>query len=770
MLIQSVMRDSSVQQESPKRESTDRWWWSLFNASQDAQMICRSDGLVEHINPKAVRLFKIDHKRDGVRNEPVLSIHKILPAAANEKLSWILQNRSAPVETIKAVKVALDNSTGLLMDLEIVPLEGGSFLVAFKDITMRHRLESHVQRLITAIDATPDVFLVTDSDLNITYVNPAFQSATGYGIEEVIGRPDGFLRAPSELEKVQAYLKHVSEGREWVGELVNIRSNGETYLVESTISPIFDISGFFMGYVICERDITMRQQLQDALRGERDFAQSILQSLESAIYCLDYEFRLTHANNGWRHLPEGHGGICLTCAPEIGRPLTDYVPDAERRAELQALFQQVMDSGDAQANFFHAEDGHYWAVKISPWKAGAQRRGLICSIEDQTRNHELQNQLFQSQKMEIIGTLAAGVAHDFNNLLQVIIGHSQLIQMKAKSESPALLQGLEKISMAAFRARDITQQLLSFSRAADERSVIMDLNKVIKDAGKLTRCTLRPNVMLEVQPAADPIPIKIDSTRASQALLNLCVNAQDAMPDGGRLTLSNSIVMASADLASRHSIRSGEEYALCSVADTGAGIPPNLLPRIFQPFFTTKAAGKGTGLGLPIVQRIVQEAGGFIEVESVAGKGTTFHVYLPLAREKVTPAAEQPKMTLVQGKGRILVVDDVDLLRDFSRNFLEMAGFTVLTADNGHEAIEVLEKAKEPVDVILTDYNMPSMNGVDLVKLVAARWPRTKFILASGYLDEKTQTSMRNHNATLILKPYAIHDVIKIIADKLAAD
>lgn len=730
-------------------------------------MICRADGLVEHINPKAARLFKLEPKPAGTRGEFELSIHKILPPAVSQKLNWILQNRSTPVETIKAVKVALDNSTGLLMDLEINPLEGGSVLVAFKDITMRHRLESHVQRLITAIDATPDVFLVTDADLKITYVNPAFQSATGYGIEEVIGRNDDFLRAPSEHEKVRAYLEHVSQGREWVGELVNVRSNGETYLVESTISPIFDISGFFMGYVICERDITMRKQLQDALRGERDFAQSILLSLESAIYCLDYEFRLTHANDGWRHLPEGHGGICLTCAPEMGRLLIDYVPDPERRNELLTLFQQVMDSGDAQANFFHSDDGHYWAVKISPWKAGSQKRGLICSVEDQTRNHELQNQLFQSQKMEIIGTLAAGVAHDFNNLLQVIIGHSQLIQMKAKTESPALLQGLEKISMAAFRARDITQQLLSFSRATDERSVIMDLNKVIKDAGKLTRCTLHPNVVLEVLPTVDPIPIKIDSTRASQALLNLCVNAQDAMPDGGRLSLKNAIVKPSPAIVARHQIRGGEEYALCSVSDTGGGIPSELLGRIFQPFFTTKAAGKGTGLGLPIVERIVQEAGGFIDVESVLAKGTTFHLYLPLAREQVTPTAEQPKMSLPQGKGRILVVDDVDLLRDFARNFLEMAGFTVLTADNGHEAIQILENAGEPVDIILTDYNMPSMNGVDLVKLVAERWPKTKFILASGYLDEKTQSSMRNHNATLILKPYAIHDVIKIIADKL---
>jgi len=758
-------RETSIEPESSKRESTDRWWWSLFNASQDAQLICRPDGTVEHLNPRASRLFKFESEPDGAG----LSINKILPPTVSQRLGWILQNLSAPAETIKAVKIALADGTSLTMDLEIIPLPGGPALVALKDVEKRHRLGSHVQRLITAIDATPDVFLVTDADLQITYVNPAFQSATGYGIEEVIGRPDGFLRAPSEQEKVRDYLNHASQGLEWVGELTNVRRNGETYLVESTVSPIFDIAGSFMGYVICERDITMRQQLQDALREERDFARSILQSLESAIYSLDCEFRLTHANDGWRHLPAEHGGIRLTGAPEIGRPLLDYVPDPDRRAALHSLFQQVMDSGKVQSNFFHAEDGHHWAIKISPWVAGAQRQGLIFSVEDHTRNHELQNQLFQSQKMEIIGTLAAGVAHDFNNLLQVIIGHAQLIQMKAQGESPAMRQGLEKINMAAFRARDITQQLLSFSRATDDQSIVLDLNKVIKDAGQLTRCTLRQNIVLDIQPLAEPIPIKMDSTRASQALLNLCVNAQDAMPAGGRLSLTNAMVEPGADLVARHQLRTGEIYARCSVADTGSGISPQVLARIFQPFFTTKAAGKGTGLGLPIVQRIVQEAGGFIDVESVIGRGTTFYLYLPLARERITPTVEQPKVSLPQGKGRILVVDDVDLLRDFAQGFLQMAGFDVVTAENGHAALKVLENDPRPVDIILTDYNMPSMNGVDLVKQVATRWPKIKFILASGYFDEKTQASVQPYDATLILKPYAIQDLIKIITEKIGA-
>jgi PAS domain S-box-containing protein len=757
------MKELIAEKISPAREPASRWWRIVFDASEDAQIVCRKDGTALHINPKAARLFKL--KKDSDAGE--FSIFKILPLQVKQKLERILKARAPRAETIFSAIIVLDDAPSSLMDLEIVPLDDGFTLVIFKNATRRLRLESHVQRLITAIDATPDVFLVTDAELRITYVNPAFQSATGYGIEEVLGRSDEFLRAPSEQEKVRAYLDHVSQGREWIGEFTNVRRNGETYQVESTVSPISDIVGRFMGYVLCERDITVRKQLQDALRVERDFVQSILQSLEGAIYSIDCEFRLTHANDGWRHLPAEHGGIQLNGEPQIGRALLDFVPDAARRAELESVFQAVIDSGNAQSNYFQAADGRYWVIKISPWLAGTQVRGLICSVEDQTQNHELQNQLFQSQKMEIIGTLAAGVAHDFNNLLQVIIGHTGIILSQMETGASPLRSGLERISMAAVRATEITQQLLSFSRATDEKSVVLDLNKIIKEASQLARCTLRRNVTIEIQPAPEPIPVKMDSTRASQALLNLCLNAQDAMPDGGNLSLTNAIVKLPADLAARHNLEAGETYARCSVADTGGGIAPEMLSRIFQPFFTTKEPGKGTGLGLPIVKRIAEEAGGFIVVESVLGEGTTFHLYLPLCHEEITTVTVPRQTPLAQSKGRVLVVDDIDLVRDFARNFLEMAGLTVLTANGGQEALQILANTAEPVDIMFTDYNMPGMNGIELMEQVVARWPKIKLILASGYLDETTNASAERCHASLIPKPYNINDAMKVIRQKL---
>src|SRR6185312_15551496 len=230
--------------------------------------------------------------------------------------------------------------------------------------------------------------------------------------------------------------------------------------------------------------------------------------------------------------------------------------------------------------------------------------------------------------MEIIGTLAAGVAHDFNNLLHAIRGNSGLILRQAALD-PKVRREIEQIDLAAMRATEISQQLLSFSRESEDKRHVVDLNVVIQEASQLARRTL-------------------------------CVNAHDAMPHGERLTLANAAVLPPAALAAKHGCHPDRLLARCSVIDTGTGIPAEILPRIFQPFFTTKAKGKGTGLGLPIVQRVAQESGGFLGVDSTPGVGTTFHLYLPLAAEEITPVAKPAQLELTRGTGRVLVVDDVD--------------------------------------------------------------------------------------------------------------
>ncbi|HEY9175957.1 MAG TPA: PAS domain S-box protein [Verrucomicrobiae bacterium] len=738
------------------------WWKSFFEVSEDAQVVCRADGLILYINPSAARLFRLSPDQAEGR----ASIYHGVTPLVHKKLQAALGPHRARFQLLHGVLTVAEGTPRRLTDLEITSFPDDLALLTFKDATPRMRLESHVQRLITAIDATPDVFFLTDADYRLMFVNPAFHATTGHGIEEVLGHTDEFLRAPGDQPKVRAYLDAVSRGREWKGELLNIRRDGTTYHVEATISPISDMTGRFIGYVACERDITPRKRLEDELRVERDFVHSILHSLDGAIYTLDREFRLTHANDGWRRLPAEHAGIRLSGPPQIGRRLLEFVPDSERQAELSAAFLEVLQTGRPRDDVYQSKDGRHWLTRVSPWIHAQEVRGLICNVTDQTHYHELQDQLFQAQKMEIIGTLASGVAHDFNNLLQAIQGNTALVLLQTAQDSN-LRHWAEQINVAAARAADITQDLLSFSRESEEKRTVLDLNQVMEETVALARRTLRGNVLLELSPHAAPLRVKVDSTRASQTLLNLCVNAQDAMPYGGRLTLSGAVVSLTPEQSARHGITPVGEFARCSVADTGTGIPPEVLGRIFEPFFTTKEKGKGTGLGLAIVQRVVKEAGGFVEVDTILGGGTTFHLYLPLVAEAVTAPPAPALQELPHGSGRVLVVDDLDLLRDFTKTFLEASGLTVEVAVDGPSALEVLERATTPMDILFTDYSMPGMNGIQLMEIVAQRWPHMRLILSSGYLDDEAQERVGRLNAHLLAKPYEMREASDLIMSLL---
>jgi two-component system cell cycle sensor histidine kinase/response regulator CckA len=234
------------------------------------------------------------------------------------------------------------------------------------------------------------------------------------------------------------------------------------------------------------------------------------------------------------------------------------------------------------------------------------------------------------------------------------------------------------------------------------------------------------------------------------------------MPDGGTLTITNALVKLPPETAARHGAAAEAEYARCSVADTGVGISSSLLPRIFEAFFTTKGKA-GTGLGLSIVQRIMQEAGGFVEVDSALGFGTTFHLFFPVARENLTTKTPSAEQALPSGQGRVLVVDDLDLLREFAKTFLETTGLTVLVAASGREALDVLEKERGAVDILFTDYAMPGMNGADLIEQVAAHWPDIRPVLASGYLDERVTKRLEGLNIKVLAKPYEMQEAAAAI-------
>jgi PAS domain S-box-containing protein len=736
---------------------TSDWWQLLMESSEEAMLVCDPTGKFIRLNASAASLL-------GVRvHDTSLSLSEILTPPLFHRVQAFLKIGGQKQATFGGISILAQGRLRLIADLQIIHLSHNHFAVGIKDAGRRWRVESHAQRLATAIDATSDMFYFTDAEFRLGFVNASFQTLTGYNIEEVIGRPAEFLRAPSQSATIHEYIACVRQGRSWSGEIINARRDGALYPVESTISPIFGKNGELLGYVACERDISAKKRLQEELLLERNFSWSILDSIDSAIYAIDRNNRLTHMNDGWRKLPQLHGFLDLRKEPQLNADFFDYVQEG-KQGELRAFFKIVIASGKAEVIPASSLNGH-WVVKISPWLHEDDVCGIIYTVSDDAKLQDLQKKLYQSQKMETVGTLAAGVAHDFNNFLQVIRGNVELALLD-DSTLEDIRWNLRQVNEVTERAAAITKQMLSYSRESEEKNIVFDFNGIIAELASLVRTSLPSNIKFQTRAYPGMLNVQMDPTRANQIILNLCVNARDAMPSGGALTVTTTLVALTSEQAVLQQRMAGSLYVRCSVSDTGVGIPPDVLPRIFDPFYTTKELGKGTGLGLSIAHDAICRAGGFTEVESKVGSGTTFHVHLPAvdATANISVTNKQPAKTTCSGK--ILVVDDVELIRDYNRAFLEASGHQIKTASNAEEALLLLET--ESFDLLYTDNKMPGKSGFELIEIATSRWPKLKCVLATGHLEDSIQQTVVTLGGAILKKPYHMNDALKVVEELLA--
>jgi two-component system cell cycle sensor histidine kinase/response regulator CckA len=372
-------------------------------------------------------------------------------------------------------------------------------------------------------------------------------------------------------------------------------------------------------------------------------------------------------------------------------------------------------------------------------------------------------QLAQGQKMQAIGQLAGGVAHDFNNVLTAIIGFSDLLLAKHRPTDAAFAD-LMNIKNNANRAANLVRQLLAFSRRQTLRPEVLSLTDVLADLGNLLGRLLGEKVTFRVSHGRDLWPVKADLNQFEQVIMNLAVNARDAMPNGGQVTVRTSNVTADASREIEPGVMPPGEYVLCEVQDTGTGIPPEIRNKIWEPFFSTKDVGKGTGLGLATVYGIVKQTGGFIFCDSEVGKGTTFRIYLPrhvAGPEEVpaeTPEAKKEERRAdLTGKGTILLVEDEDAVRAFASRALASRGYTVVEASSGEQAIEIVESRKGAFDLVLSDVVMPEMDGPTLLKELRRRGVGTKIIFISGYAKDAFAKNLEGHSDFDFLpKPFSL--------------
>ena len=455
--------------------------------------------------------------------------------------------------------------------------------------------------------------------------------------------------------------------------------------------------------------------------------------------------------------------------------LTRAANEDARDAVLAAIEDAIAGKANiAPVEITLGEDKAYTRrlfVAPLPRAAGVSGSAVVYVI-DATEQRALEVRVAQSQKMEVVGNLAGGIAHDFNNVMTAIIGFADLLLGTTRPGDPAY-QNLKQIRASADRAADLVHNLLAFSRQQQLQPKVIQLQELITDVSVMVKRALGENVELKIHSGRDLWFVKADRGELTRVIMNLAVNARDAMPDGGLLSIRTRNVSERETARLAKAGMTPGEYVLVEVEDSGVGMPPEVVEKIFEPFFTTKAIGKGTGLGLSTVYGIVKQTGGFVYPESTPGQGTTFRIYLPrheTADEEITDddGEEKPLPIDPTGTGRVLVVEDEDYVRSFAVQALTRQGYDVIEASDGVEALEILEEQNYAVDLIVSDVKMPEMDGPTLLSHVRKKSPALKVIFVSGYADDAFSSALANDpHASFLPKPYSLAKIAACVKERL---
>jgi signal transduction histidine kinase len=516
-----------------------------------------------------------------------------------------------------------------------------------------------------------------------------------------------------------------------------------------------------------------RRRSQDSLRHEHDFVSRIMETSPSGIVVTDCEGRITFANPRAdeilrlsQNLPQTSNVLNWRVGDLGGNPLPGHT----------SVLRNVLASGESALDVYHVIDfpGDQRVVlstnATALTNADGRVDGLIVTMEDVTQRLALETQLRQSQKMDSLGQMAAGVAHDINNILTIIQGHAGLLLNAAPAESDSA-KSASQIVAASERAAGFIRHLLAFSRKQIYRTKILDLNAVLRNLESLLPRMLGGHIMLETRYFPQLPHIAADTALVEQIVMNLAINARDAMPGGGKLVIETAAVDLDPLSARRHPDGRTGRFVCLTVSDNGCGMEPALMQRIFEPFFTTKEMGKGTGLGLATVYAVVKQHHGWIEVQSEVGVGTTFRIFLP-ASDQVAPSLmvqpPPPAERVLGGKETILLAEDESALLDLLRHVLGRYHYNILTASSGAEALQIWEKHQGQIDLLLTDMVMPGgMTGRELATELKKRKPNLKVILTSGFNAAMSGKEWTTGDTTFLSKPYLPDTAAKLIRNTL---
>jgi len=754
--------------EKALRESEERYR-QFFDVSPAPTVIHRHN-IILLANEAAARLHGASTPADLVSRSILDLIHPDFRERARERI------RQAEEESITSPFASVDL---LGVDGSVVYAESAAVPTIYKgepavqcvgrDITQRRLAE------LALLESEEHYRLLTENSLTgiyihqkgkFVYVNRRLASMLGYSPEEMTTRDFSEFIHPEDRSSIMSQARTPSPSESSVPQYAFrvLCKNGETKWLEVlATSTTYRGAPANMGNVA---DVTERIGAEKALAMEKQRFETLAQQAPFGLVMIGKEGSFQYANEKFKQM-FGYDSIDI---PDSRDWLKQTFPDRAYRQEVLNTWKKMetLSAGTQQSEVFtvRTKEGAERVVDFRPVRLDTGESLMTC--EDITDRKSLEEQLQQSQKMEAIGSLAGGVAHDFNNLLTAIIGYSNLLLQQMPQEH-AHRAKIAQIYGAAERAAGLTKQLLAFSRKQVLDVKILDLNSVIESLGSMLRRTIGEHI--EFVTVLHPYlgKVRADESQIEQIIMNLAVNARDAMPDGGTLTMeTDNVLLGEGDARTHAEIQPGP-YVMVAVSDVGHGISKEILPQIFEPFFTTKRKGQGTGLGLSTAYGIVKQHQGHIMVYSKPHRGTTFKVYLPLARELSERVSKQKRThRQLAGKETILVVEDEAIVRQLTCEMLEDFGYTVMKAGDPVEAIELARQHGGPIHLLLTDVVMPQMDGRTLYRHLSPERPEMKVLYVSGYTEDAiVHHGVLDDNVNFLQKPFTVYSLTGRVRDVL---